>query len=77
MSGYFLGVFRDPAIFQIGVNNTRMLAGAGQKEEPARRCGRATHLVGRIPDDREGIGIVLTGGLAEIGVEPAGTELRG
>src|SRR3546814_1805116 len=32
--------------------------------------------VGRIPDDGEGVLIILPGGPAQIGIEPAGSEFR-
>src|SRR3546814_18712485 len=38
-------------------------------------AGAASPSVGGVPDDREGVVVVLAGGTAEIGVEPARPEL--
>src|SRR3546814_13752187 len=46
-----------------------------KRPRPMTGAGAASPSVGGVPDDREGVVVVLAGGTAEIGVEPARPEL--
>lgn len=68
-----------PATTRI-VHNDSVQSVGDMRNAPAplpARGARGGPSVGRVPDDREGVGIVLPGGAAEVGVELARPELRG
>lgn len=54
---------------------SRAMANPAHRFMPRALGGRgAVRSIGRVPDDREGVVVVLPGGAAEIGVEPARAE---